>query len=80
MERDITPLPGVTDAGDRIAVSDSGIQIAGDCNVAFDDFGRPYEIRNNGALQYTNIFTLTLNDGAGNSRDINVTPETGFVY
>lgn len=80
MEQGITPLPGVSDADGRIALPDSRIQIKKDCNVAFDDFGMPYEIKNNGHLKYTQKFTLTLNDGAGNSRDIYVTPETGFVY
>lgn len=81
MDRDIEPLPGAdTDADGRISVSNSGIQFQKDENVAFDDYGRPYEVKNNGATMLkNNPFTLTLLDGAGNTHDIQVTPKTGFI-
>jgi hypothetical protein len=81
MDRDMEPLPGAdTDADGRINVSGSGIMFQEDGNVAFDDFGRPYEIKNSGpSLLENNAFTLTLTDGAGNTHEIQVTPKTGFV-
>jgi hypothetical protein len=81
MDRDIEPLPGAdTDADGRIGVSDNGIRFQKDGNVAFDDSGRPYEIKNKGAtLLKNNPFTLTLVDGTGNTHDIQVTPKTGFI-
>lgn len=81
MDRDIEPLPGAdTDADGRISVAGNGIQFQKDGNVAFDDYGRPYEIKNKGAtLLKNNPFTLTLLDGAGNTHDIQVTPKTGFI-
>lgn len=81
MDRDIEPLPGAeADTNDRISVSDSGIQFQKDGNVAFNDYGRPYEIKNKGAtLLENNPFTLTLVDGSGNTHDIQVTPKTGFI-
>jgi hypothetical protein len=81
MDRDMETLPGAdTDADGNISVSDSGIQIQEDGHVAFDDFGRPYEIKNSGpSLLKNNAFTLTLTDGAGNTHEIQVTPKTGFI-
>lgn len=81
MDRDIQPLPGAdTDADGRISISDSNIQFQKDENVAFDDYGRPYEVKKNGpTMLKNNPFTLTLLDGTGNTHDILVTPKTGFI-
>lgn len=81
MDRDIEKLPGAdTDTDGRISLIDSNPGFKKDANVAFDDFGRPYEIKNKKAsLLKNNAFTLTLEDEAGNTHDILVTPKTGFI-
>lgn len=82
MDRDMEPLPGAdTDTDGRISVSGSGIRFQKDGNVAFDDYGKPYEISNKGkaTLLKNNPFTLTLMDATGNTDDIQVTPKTGFI-
>lgn len=81
MDLSIENLPGAeTDADGRIGVSDSGIQFQDDGHVAFDDFGKPYEIKNSGpTMLKNNSFILTLMDGAGNTHEIEVTPKTGFI-
>jgi len=81
MDLSIENLPGAeTDADGRISVSDSSIQFQNDGHVAFDDFGKPYEIKNSGpTMLKNNSFILTLMDGAGNTHEIEVTPKTGFI-
>jgi hypothetical protein len=80
MTADMRPLRGAEAAPDgRIAVSDGKVQLLTDRNVAYDSFGRPYQITGNQAVALSNPLVLSFSDMAGNTGTIQITPKTGFI-
>jgi hypothetical protein len=75
----IVALPGVTDENKRFAVSNGGVRLLTDGNVAYDDFGKPHTIAGNQAVPSDDPITVSFEDEAGNTHDIQVIPETGFI-
>lgn len=78
-EDNIIALPGVTDENKRFAVSDGNIMLLADGNVAYDDFGRPYAVTDNQAALSDENIIISFQDGDGNTDEIQITPETGFI-
>ena len=84
-----TPLPGShPDAQNRIRLLDDGISIKSisqgsgpRITIAFDEWGRPYWGESDQILR--NLLTapllITLQDTAGHTESIELTPETGFI-
>ena len=81
MDRDALPLPGAdADSNKRVAVSESGaIQLLTNDNVAYDGFGRPCRITGTQAVLVADPITVSFGDGAGNTHDIQITPQTGYI-
>jgi len=79
LDDNIVALPGVTDENKRFSVSGGNIILLTDGNVAYDEFGKPHTIAGSHAVPADNPITVSLEDEAGNTYDIQVTPETGFI-
>lgn len=76
----IVALPGVTGANSRFTVSDGNVTLLTDGNVAYDEFGRPCTIVDNQAAIADEEIVVSLQDETGNTYDIQITPETGFIH
>lgn len=76
----IQPLQGaVVDAAGKMDVSDGTVRVQADGNVAYDTFGKPYQVTGRQAVPLANPLVLSFSDTAGNTRTIKVTPKTGFI-
>ena len=64
----------------RLKVSvDGKVVVSSDGNVAFDGFGKPYQITGNQAVALASPLDFLFSDIAGNPGDIQITPKTGFI-
>ncbi len=86
-DANITSIPGTDSNQSRILLGEEGINIT-DINpvdnpvtLAFDNFGTPFTGGKNTVLEtiLASDLIITLQDQAGRSENISVTPTTGFV-